>query len=215
MPQWLEDLAPPKPGLMLNLLMGMVAGGVGAVVGNPAEVALVRMTADGRLPPQERRNYANAFSAVYRIVREEGVLTLWRGTGPTVMRAMALNAAQLGGYASAKDVLKRTGRFGDDVYLHVTASLIAGFLATAISIPIDITKTRLQTMKPNAQGQYPYTGVFDVLRKVPHPPPPSLSPLTPSRLFAPRACPPCGRGSLPTSCAWARTRSSPLSFSSR
>ena len=30
--------------------LGMVAGCVGAFVGTPAEVALIRMTADGRLP---------------------------------------------------------------------------------------------------------------------------------------------------------------------
>lgn len=41
-----------------------IVAGVGAVVGNPAEVALVRMTSDGRLPAAERRNYSNAFSAV-------------------------------------------------------------------------------------------------------------------------------------------------------
>lgn len=31
--------------------MGMAAGGAGAFIGTPAEVALVRMTSDGRLPP--------------------------------------------------------------------------------------------------------------------------------------------------------------------
>lgn len=48
--------------------MGIISGGVGAFVGTPADVALVRMTADGRLPPEKRRNYKNVFNAMGRFV---------------------------------------------------------------------------------------------------------------------------------------------------
>lgn len=34
--------------LPLQALIGMTAGAIGAFVGTPAEVALIRMTADGR-----------------------------------------------------------------------------------------------------------------------------------------------------------------------
>ena len=33
-----------------------------------------------RLPPAERRGYSSVFNALYRITKEEGVLTLWRVT---------------------------------------------------------------------------------------------------------------------------------------
>lgn len=56
-----------------------MAGGFGAVIGTPAEVALIRMTSDGRLPPEQRRGYKNVFDALLRICREEGVLAMWRG----------------------------------------------------------------------------------------------------------------------------------------
>lgn len=56
----------------------MIAGAVGSFVGNPTEVALIRMTSDGRLPLEERRNYRNVFDALVRIYKEEGVLVLWR-----------------------------------------------------------------------------------------------------------------------------------------
>jgi solute carrier family 25 oxoglutarate transporter 11 len=166
--QWLEENVGASYGqnVFAKLVMGMAAGGVGAVVGNPAEVVLVRMTADGRLPLAERRNYSDAITAVFRIAREEGVSTLWRGTTPTVARAMVLNAAQLGGYSQSKQSLMSTGYFREDIYLHFAASLLAGFFSTAVSIPIDISKTRLQTMKPDAQGVYPYKGTSDVLLKV-------------------------------------------------
>ena len=69
----------------------MFAGGIAAYIGTPAEVALIRMTADGRLPIAERRGYKNVFNAIYRISTEESVLTLWKGATPTVARAMVVN----------------------------------------------------------------------------------------------------------------------------
>ncbi|KAJ6850259.1 putative mitochondrial uncoupling protein 5 [Iris pallida] len=39
-----------------KIAAGLLAGGIGAAVGNPADVAMVRMQADGRLPAAERRN---------------------------------------------------------------------------------------------------------------------------------------------------------------
>ena len=36
------------PGVLDKLWIGLTAGAVGSVVGTPAEIALIRMTADGR-----------------------------------------------------------------------------------------------------------------------------------------------------------------------
>ena len=47
---------------------GGSAGFVGSLFGNPAEVALIRMCADGNLPASERRGYTSAFNALSRIV---------------------------------------------------------------------------------------------------------------------------------------------------
>ncbi|KAF4522456.1 hypothetical protein B566_EDAN002540 [Ephemera danica] len=98
------------PGFLMKAALGMTAGMAGAFVGTPAEVALIRMTADGRLPLAERRNYRNVFDALFRITREEGVLTLWRGAIPTMGRAMVVNAAQLASYSQAKQFLLGTGK---------------------------------------------------------------------------------------------------------
>jgi len=51
--------------------------------------------ADGRLPAEARRHYKSVGDAISRIVREEGVLALWKGCGPTVYRAMAVTAGQV------------------------------------------------------------------------------------------------------------------------
>ncbi len=75
----------------------------------PLQVALIRMTSDGNLPADQRRNYKSVFDALFRIVREEGLFTLWRGAIPTMGRAMVVNAAQLASYSQAKQGLLGTG----------------------------------------------------------------------------------------------------------
>lgn len=69
------------------------------VVGTPTEVALIRMTSDGRLPVEQRHNYKNVFNAISRVYGEEGLFALWRGATPTIGRAMVVNAAQLATYS--------------------------------------------------------------------------------------------------------------------
>lgn len=58
------------PGFGTKTLLGVAAGSIGAFVGTPAEVALIRMTADGRLPVEQRRNYKNVADALIRYLED-------------------------------------------------------------------------------------------------------------------------------------------------
>jgi hypothetical protein len=82
-----------------KLAMGCCSGGVGSFIGTPSELALVRLSADSKLPPAERRNYANVVDCIIRVSKEEGVTNLWRGVTPTVLRAIVLSSAQLGKFS--------------------------------------------------------------------------------------------------------------------
>jgi len=153
------------PGFFTKAGLGMAAGVVGSFVGTPAEVSLIRMTSDGRLPVADRRNYSSVFNALLRIAREEGVTTLWRGAVPTMGRACVVNAAQLSSYSQAKQGLLETGYFSDNIFLHFCSSMISGLVTTAASMPVDIAKTRIQNMSV-VNGVPEYTGAVDVLTKV-------------------------------------------------
>ena len=78
-----------------KLAMGSVAGACGAFVGTPAELSMVRMAADSKLPLEQQRQYKHVVDCVARVAREEGVGSLWKGAGPTIFRAAALNAGQV------------------------------------------------------------------------------------------------------------------------
>jgi solute carrier family 25 oxoglutarate transporter 11 len=166
----IKDMLTPKDipnaplSLPRKLLAGMLAGGCGALVGSPADLVMVRMQADGRLPLEQRRNYSNVFSGLMRITKEENLLALWRGSGPNIFRAMLMSAAQLSSYDQMKQVMLKTKYFKDDLITHFLASFSAGFIATVVTSPIDVAKTRIMNQKPDpVTGQLQYKGVSDCL----------------------------------------------------
>merc|ERR1719326_801980 len=79
------------PGFAKKAACGMAAGGIAALVGTPADLALVRMQADALLPIEQRRNYRGAGHALLSIARTEGVAGLLKGATMTSARAMATN----------------------------------------------------------------------------------------------------------------------------
>uniref|UniRef100_A0A0D6R017 Uncharacterized protein n=1 Tax=Araucaria cunninghamii TaxID=56994 RepID=A0A0D6R017_ARACU len=157
-----------KPGnlpLVKKIVAGLVAGGVGAAIGNPADVAMVRMQADGRLPVAERRNYTSVVDAIARMVRQEGVTSLWTGSALTVQRAMIVTASQLASYDQFKESILSHGVMHDGIGTHVTASFGAGFVASVASNPVDVIKTRIMNMKPEPGQPAPYSGALDCALK--------------------------------------------------
>ncbi|XP_017014208.2 mitochondrial 2-oxoglutarate/malate carrier protein [Drosophila takahashii] len=146
------------PTVLASMGMGILAGAFGAMFGNPAEVALIRMMSDNRLPPAERRNYKNVGDAFARIVKDEGVTTLWKGCMPTVGRAMVVNMVQLASYSQLKNAFSQ---YFSGLPLHISAAMMSGLLTTIASMPLDMAKTRIQQ-----QNSGEYKGTMDVLMKV-------------------------------------------------
>lgn len=141
---------------------GLTAGGLGALVGSPADLTLIRMQADTSLPLDQRRNYKGVGDAFVRIVREEGAAGLFTGAGPTVVRAMALNMGMLASNDQAKELLVEAGLKEGSPAVVVGSSMIAGFFASVCSLPFDYVKTQLQKQKPDAvTGKFPYDGAVD------------------------------------------------------
>jgi hypothetical protein len=91
------------------------------------------MQDDGRLPVEQRRGYKNAIHGGYRIVKDEGLLAIFRGLGPNVQRAMLMTASQVGSYDIVKQQMLASGHFKDSASTHFLASTAAGLIATTVS----------------------------------------------------------------------------------
>ncbi|CAD8098199.1 unnamed protein product [Paramecium primaurelia] len=148
-------------------LASSFSGFVGSIVGNPADLCLVRFQADTLLPEAQRRNYKNVFDALYRIVSEEGLITLWRGSLPTVIRAIAMNLSMLTTYDQIKDIIVSLHGKGKEDYMDKLLSSAAAGIGCAIaSLPPDNLKTKLQRMKKDpTTGQFPYKNIGDCFLK--------------------------------------------------
>ncbi|KAF8243195.1 mitochondrial carrier [Wilcoxina mikolae CBS 423.85] len=148
----------------------LAAGGLGAILGNPCDLALIRMQSDGLRPVAERKNYTSVINALVRITKEEGVLALWNGCLPTVVRAMALNFGQLAFYSESKAQFAKYGLFegykGQEAMRNLGASAVAGFFASFFSLPFDFIKTRLQKQTKGPDGTLPYRGTVHCALKV-------------------------------------------------
>lgn len=145
---------------------GLTAGGLAAMVGNPADLALIRMQSDGLKPKDQRANYRSVFDALKRIAATEGITAWWNGAYPTVIRAMALNFGQLTFFAESKAQLKERAPNLSESTRIFGASAIAGFFASFFSLPFDFIKTRLQRQQRGPDGKLPYKGFFDCAQKV-------------------------------------------------
>ena len=144
---------------------GLTAGGLAAMIGNPADLALIRMQSDGLRPIAERKNYKSVIDALSSIAKSEGVGALWSGAAPTVVRAMALNFGQLAFFSEAKAQLKAKTQWSANTQT-LSASAIAGFFASFFSLPFDFVKTRLQKQQKGPDGKLPYKSMADCFAKV-------------------------------------------------
>ncbi|KAF7829291.1 mitochondrial uncoupling protein 5-like [Senna tora] len=146
--KWSDPNTKGSMPLSRKITAGLISGAVGAAIGNPADVAMVRMQADGRLPPAQRRNYSSVVDAITRMAKQEGV-----------------TASQLATYDQVKEAILEKGIMRDGLGTHVTASFAAGFVAAVASNPVDVIKTRVMNMKVEAGEKPPYSGALDCALK--------------------------------------------------
>jgi solute carrier family 25 (mitochondrial oxoglutarate transporter), member 11 len=133
-----------------KIAYSLLTGGIGSVIANPTDMALIRFQSDNNLPPAERRNYKNVFDALGRIYKEEGVRGLWRGSVPTVARAMSVNCSHLVGYNESKEQLMAyLGEKKETMNIRLVASAISGIAVAICSLPFDNVKTKVLKMKPS------------------------------------------------------------------
>mmetsp|Transcript_13543 Transcript_13543/g.32757 ORF Transcript_13543/g.32757 Transcript_13543/m.32757 type:complete len:298 (+) Transcript_13543:69-962(+) len=159
-----KDPSGKPSGFATKALCALSAGGLAAIMGNPADLALIRMQADGMLPPAERRGYTNVVTAFSGILATEGAAGLFAGWLPTSTRAMALNFGMLAFNAQAKEVLQGVGVSGAP--LTFGASAIAGFFASFFSLPFDFVKTQMQKQKKDpVTGEWQYKSSMDCVTK--------------------------------------------------
>uniref|UniRef100_A0A914BXP9 Mitochondrial dicarboxylate carrier n=1 Tax=Acrobeloides nanus TaxID=290746 RepID=A0A914BXP9_9BILA len=127
------------------------SGACGGFVGTPGDLVNVRMQNDIKLPPEQRRNYKHALDGVVRILREEGLKRLFGGASMATARAVLMTIGQLSFYDQIKQMALDSGYFKDNLVTHFGSSFAAASIATIMTQPMDVLKTRMMNATP---GQF-------------------------------------------------------------
>lgn len=161
----------PETGKLSNrarLLSGFGAGVLEALlIVTPFEVVKIRLQQQRGLSTQLLK-YKGPLHCAGMIIREEGLLGLWAGAAPTVLRN-GTNQAVMFTAKNAFDVLLWKKHEGDEKDLQPWQSMISGFLAgTAGPVctgPFDVVKTRLMAQSRTG-GEVKYKGMIHAIRTI-------------------------------------------------
>ncbi|KAL2474778.1 Mitochondrial succinate-fumarate transporter 1 [Abeliophyllum distichum] len=151
-----------------RLLSGFGAGVLEAlVIVTPFEVVKIRLQQQKGLSP-ELLKYKGPLHCARMIIREEGILGLWAGAAPTVMRN-GTNQAAMFTAKNAFDGILWERHEGDGKLLQPWQSMISGFLAgTAGPVctgPFDVVKTRLMAQSRSG-GELKYKGMLHAIKTI-------------------------------------------------
>lgn len=156
---------------MYHITAGLGAGTTeGVLVVTPMEVVKIRLQAQQHslADPLEAPRYRNAGHAVYTIIREEGVATLYRGVSLTALRQATNQGANFTAY---QEIKKFAHRMQPDLtelpsYQHMIIGLISGAMGPFSNAPIDTIKTRtfLILILYSSRSSYSFRSCPDFIR---------------------------------------------------
>ena len=120
-------------------LIGAASGGFAQALATPADLLKVRLLADSR----GQRRFRGLWDCANSIIKEGGVLALYRGAVPSILRASLVNLGELATYDQAKETIKSLSNLQEGLALHSSSSVLSGLVATTLSCPADVIKSRV------------------------------------------------------------------------
>jgi solute carrier family 25 aspartate/glutamate transporter 12/13 len=145
-----------------EFIAGGTAGGCQVVFTNPLEIVKIRLQIQGEAAKVEG---ALPKGAVH-IVRQLGILGLYRGASACLLRDIPFSAIYFPSYWHLKKDVFREGYNGKELSFLETlgSAAIAGMPAAYLTTPADVVKTRLQVEAKT--GQTHYKGLTDAFVKI-------------------------------------------------
>jgi len=105
-------------------------------------------------------HYKGPLDCLRTVIKVEGFGALYASYTTTLLMNIPYNAVKFGAYESLRRIFKRGSESEFEVYAHLGAGAGAGSFAAAITNPMDVAKTRLQTQGDVGKK---YNGMFNAL----------------------------------------------------
>ncbi|KAG0303426.1 hypothetical protein BGZ98_006665 [Dissophora globulifera] len=133
------------------LLAGGFARTVAATVISPLELFRTRMQSVHTATKGNSGLFRGVSQGIVAMVRAEGVLSLWRGLGPTLWRDVPFSAIYWMGYENIKkqtiawDLSRHPQKpVLNEFEIAFTSGALSGMIAATLTTPFDVAKTRRQ-----------------------------------------------------------------------
>lgn len=128
---------------MRNMLAGMCAGVLASILAvTPTERMKTALIDDAR----GERRFRGTGHAVKMILREDGLVGLYRGFAGTTLKQASATSFRMGSYNIIKDFQERRG-VKQNTILNFLNGSVAGTITTLATQPFDTIKTRSQSAK--------------------------------------------------------------------
>ncbi|GMH70693.1 hypothetical protein TrLO_g13248 [Triparma laevis f. longispina] len=132
------------------------SGGISAAISRsvvaPLERLRMQMSVDGA-----KYNNSNV-QALKGMIKEEGVLGLWRGNGVNMIRIIPQNAVAFGIRGPTKKAIEDA--FGQSALTTLASNSVSGMICITSVYPLDLVRGRITT-SPGV-----YKGIFDATKKI-------------------------------------------------
>lgn len=150
--------------------MSVAAASVAESVTYPLDLTKTRLQLQGEVAVGEKGvRYRGMFGTAIGIVREEGVLMLWRGMPPALIRHAIYTGIRMNAYEEVRNTMTREDKInGFPLHKKVVAGMLAGGLGQFVASPTDLVKTHIQMEgKRRLQGKPARVhGMIDAIKKI-------------------------------------------------
>jgi solute carrier family 25 folate transporter 32 len=148
-----SSTAPARLGPFAHLSCAAFSGTLATIFTNPFSMVKTRLQLQGKEINSNTRMYRGVFDAFVRITREEGVLTLYRGIGPSLV-LVSNGALQFMSYEELKRLtVLHLIPSHEEKELNAAHFLGMGALAkvfsATVTYPMAVTRARLYQRKPD------------------------------------------------------------------
>ena len=150
-------------------MMSVGAASIAETVTYPLDLTKTRLQLQGEVAAGEQvLKYRGMFQTALGIVKEEGLLCLWRGMLPALYRHAIYTGMRMSVYEEVRNTLQKENRDGFPLWKKVLAGMAAGGMGQFVASPTDLIKTQIQMEgKRRLQGKPPRVhGTLDAFKKI-------------------------------------------------